>query len=169
MLTDKETAQLDAILRRLYAAARESIDIKAGKKPSTIVIAYLREYVREFYRAHGDDDFDGRARPFEYILQIWDVATGEDRGELMAESDAERVKGLAAVCSAIAGHIADFHEDEALRDHVTADTLRRLPTFRTSLSVAGGEAMMRVRYESGGVPHLATARIARDKLRELDT
>lgn len=167
MLHDDDISALREIIKRLY---EPSVDKAAAqsKRPSTIATAFLRGQVRYVFKNMGDAAMnydaldDARAKPYRVTVQIWDTAGGEDRGELVGETDPETVAGLAAVCGAIEAAVCELHEEPRETAPCGAGPLiQRLPTFRTILSRNGGEAIMRARYEYGGAPHLVTARVER--------
>lgn len=165
MLSQSDRVTLQTIIEKLHAPAAEKA-AETKRRPSTIAAAYLRDMVRSAFKTLGDAALsadglhDARLREYGLQVQIWDTANGEARGELVAESAPETVRGLASVCRAIEVAAADYHGAVPV-ECAAAALLTRLPTLRTAIVKNGGEAMLRVRYLAGEdpAPHMVTARV----------
>jgi len=144
MLNDRDTRELRALIAKAYPKAQE-MTRNTIHKPSTAIVKWLRDIVRQECSRLGDTD--RRCVSYCHTIQLWD--------EL----------GLLQALYAVAREVREYHGKFGPADDASAlspaEMRRRVTSFRTILTRNLGKAMYRIRYSCNGRPHLVTAKIER--------
>jgi len=129
----------------------------------TIFRAHARAWV---YPETVESSVDFRTRKWAVRLIFWNVAEGNERGEIIGESEEDEIaSGLFAVAKIIREYAELMHGAEV--DISTIEIFtdlrlnKRLTGMRPAISKGGGVASTKLNYLIDGVPHMCVATVSR--------
>lgn len=153
-----DNVDLERAVEALCEVLRPQAELIAsteGRTLSSCLVSLIRPLVKSYL----DPDapcatlrlVDNRTKPWKASMQFWDISEGDERGELLAETDPEIYTGLGGITEAIWEYVNQVHEEDgvthndisAMRDTLMA---KRMAGIRPAISRGDGKATLKIYY-----------------------
>lgn len=167
ILSTNQVADLRQCAKDICNSLKHTATLEAKRTKREIcavIISEFRKYVKDEVDPQAAAKADSRESMWQINMHFWDVSEGSDRGELVAQTDPETVRGFHGVTTAILEYAIQAHPElelANLRPFSAENLAKRMGGIRPAISRGGGTATTKIQYQVAGKYYSCIVTVAR--------